>query len=107
MVFNFFRFIGSFFISDKNSVVNTENAIWKAMKTIILLGFLMILSICIQHFYQTDVKNSKLNYYVVFFKSFGLLVLIGGASFMSGGLIGFLFGIPKLIQNTNIEGSSL
>lgn len=37
MVFNFFKFMGSFFLgSDKNSVTTNENGIWKAMSGIIV-----------------------------------------------------------------------
>jgi hypothetical protein len=106
MISRILRALHSIIFGNKNDENPTnENAIWRAMRTIIILGFFMILSICIQHFYKIDRMDGqadhKLNHYVVFFTSFGLLVLIGGASFMSGGLTGFLFGIPKLIQSTN------
>lgn len=85
-------------IKDKKHT--NEDPIWKVMNLIVILGFAMIICISINNFkFSTD----EIAIYLIttFIFSLGLLVVIAGASFMSGGLIGFLFGIPRILQNNS------
>ena len=70
--------------------------VFKILKAMLLLGILFI----------AFLSFISLNPYTYLF-TLGNALLIAGAFYGVGGLTGFLFGIPKMIQNNHIEANSL
>lgn len=67
-----------------------DKGLWLILGTMIFLGIAMVFGFAIG--FATTLKY--------FFTAASTGMLIGGAFFTAGGLGGFLFGIPKLLQNT-------
>lgn len=70
-----------------------DKGLWGTLGTMISLGVAMVLMFAIGSA-PTIAK---------FFSGLSTGMLIGGAFFTAGGLTGFLFGIPKLLQNTSVS----
>lgn len=98
----FFRLL---VVGNTGETTNDNNRIWRIIRLIVFLGFVMILFICVGNLTRVD-KTSIVNLRLSYFGAVGLLVLMGGASFMCGGLMGFLFGIPRIIQNNRVASEN-
>ena len=104
-MFNYLkRFFKAIIIGSAENNINDDNRIWQVIRSIVIIGFLMILCICAGNLLKNDQESQSILLY--YSGAVGLLVLIGGASFMSGGLMGFLFGIPRIMQNHKDETSN-
>lgn len=66
---------------------------WKMIKILIGIGLLLIILL--------SIGNSGTNIWSVF-STCACGLLLGGASFAGGGFMGFIFGIPSLLQNQNL-----
>lgn len=83
--------------------LNKSGNIFVWLKLIAIIGVLMLAAVCCVDL--SKVGNASLwNLVLNYIKSLGLLVLLAGATFMAGALVGFLFGIPKMIQMENTTG---
>ena len=76
----------------------------RRMRFALYAGILMVLMISL-HKLDNKVENAL----AIFFSRFGCGLLIGGASLCAGGFLGFIFGIPNLLQSqvTNESKSSM
>lgn len=79
---------------------HNEPNVWKILKNLILLGFIAIVVLSIGSVWENG-GQEKLQLFSIL-KSCGTALLISGACFSAGALTGFLFAIPKLLQNTNL-----
>src|SRR5688500_2738159 len=71
--------------------------VWRIISWMISIGIMMVISLT-SRFLKDE---GSMSFVIIdFFTALGIALLIGGAFFTAGGLIGFLFGIPKLLQNT-------
>lgn len=77
-----------------------ENWIWRALFILAAAGmiFMAFVSLSGGTFFFKE-NHNVLNYFV----TFGISLLISGACFCFGGLAGFLFGIPRIINSTSPE----
>ncbi len=75
-----------------------ENWIWRAILILAGAGVVFVGFVSVRGgiFFS---KHEILNYFV----TFGIALLISGASFCFGGLSGFLFGIPRIINSTSAQ----
>jgi hypothetical protein len=73
-----------------------EMNIWKIILTMIVTGLVLIIAYAVGWASSFKAGVSVLS----------IGILIGGAFFTIGALAGFLFGIPKLIQNINPDGKT-
>lgn len=69
---------------------------WRRIAGILILGFLLIIAVSCYCY-----KNGCSNPYAQFWSVLGIAMLIGGASFAAGGIGGFIFGIPSMVQSNN------
>jgi hypothetical protein len=92
-------------------IIETEaqersNRIWPIIFIMVITGFALILFLGANHMKvrtsQTDLNPLWQNL-ISYLVSVGVGFLIAGAFFSAGGFIGFLFGIPKLLQNTSLS----
>jgi hypothetical protein len=66
-----------------------------------IVGFLSVITLNLQCFWGDSVSNS--DKWVNFFGAMGIDILIGGTAFMVGGGIGFLFGIPRVVNSQSAQ----
>lgn len=80
-----------------------EPRIWKFLSMILALGIAFILIVSTKSLVVGVSPSvsvySNIRYYLT---ALGLALLIAGASFSLGGLLGFLFGIPRLLNSINV-----
>ena len=82
---------------------NNEPNVWRILKWIIYLGFAAIIILCLGSvIFDTDADGKRKINFLFFLRSSGTGLLISGACFSAGALTGFLFAIPKLLQNTSL-----
>jgi len=81
-----------------------EPNIWPMLMILILAGVLFVSGIATQVIIWKDTISFNQNL-LSFLNSFGTLLLVSGASFSGGGLLGFMFGIPRMITNQNSSDS--
>lgn len=81
-------------MADKSE--DLKKATWKYVKWVLIGGIVLVLFISL---FSMTLNNSQS--LIQFLAISGCSLLIGGASFSTGGFMGFLFGIPSLIQNEN------
>jgi len=74
-----------------------EPNVWRMLRFMILMGVAVILILSIASIWAPTENSFR-----AFVNSLGTGLLIGGACFTTGGLMGFLFAIPKLLQNTSL-----
>lgn len=86
--------------TSKSLLDNKDPDVWGILKWLIFLGASAIIILSIGSVWEKAAKD-KLEM-LGFLKSCGTALLISGACFSSGSLMGFLFAIPKLLQNTNL-----
>lgn len=83
-----------------------SNRIWPIIFLMVVIGFALVLFLGANHIKtrisSTDISPAWGNL-IRYLVSTGVGFLIAGAFFSAGGLIGFLFGIPKLLQNTALS----
>ena len=72
----------------------STKAVWNIIIAIGAVGAIAVIFVSIRFAY-----SAKDEYHLNFWHLIGATLLIAGASFTSGGLGGFLFGIPKILQN--------
>jgi hypothetical protein len=87
-----------------HKIINPEiRNIWFYIALFILLGILLVASFCTQIInWKISTAENLFNY----LNTLGSLLLVAGASFCSGGLTGFLFGVPRMLQNGNLLADS-
>ncbi|MET0394554.1 MAG: pYEATS domain-containing protein [Chitinophagaceae bacterium] len=81
-----------------------DPSVWRILKYLIYLGFIAIIIVSIGSVLvniETRVRSLDV------LKSIGTALLISGACFSAGALMGFLFAIPKLLQNTSLLPDSI
>ncbi|HMK27892.1 MAG TPA: pYEATS domain-containing protein [Chitinophagaceae bacterium] len=83
---------------DTSMLDDRDPNVWKILKLLILLGFIAIVVLSIGSVLEQNKNGGGYNIW----KSGGTALLISGACFSAGALMGFLFAIPKLLQNTNL-----
>jgi hypothetical protein len=80
-----------------------EPRIWKFLSIILALGIAFIFIVSTKSLVlgvsPAVSFDSNIRYYLT---ALGLALLIAGASFSLGGLLGFLFGIPRLLNSINV-----
>lgn len=87
---------------------------------LMITGIIIIILTQVQHFYDirgititTKITDNNIilhNDMVAFIDSIGYITLIAGTAFMTGGLVGFLFGVPKVYeqyQTKKLTGSTM
>lgn len=88
--------------SSPQQLIGREPNVWAILKQLIWLGLIAILVLSIGSVWEAKNGNEGKVELLGFLKSCGTAVLISGACFSAGALTGFLFAIPKLLQNTNL-----
>jgi hypothetical protein len=89
-----------------NETTAPPDRLWTILGIMIVSGFALIFFLGVNHLYiRFDPKDpnpfwSNLRLYLV---SVGVGMLIAGAFFSAGGFIGFLFGIPRILQNAALN----
>lgn len=83
-------------LSEDNSVFKNLPDVFVILKYMLVLGILFVISLS---FFNAD-GNAKNHY--TFLYTIGNAMLIAGAFYGAGGFTGFLFGIPKIIQNNHV-----
>ncbi len=78
--------------------------VWKVLRWMIIVGILMIVLSKID-FLRSLLSLGKINKDI--FSLIGSQLLLAGAFFSGGGFIGFLFGIPRILQNTSLSDEDL
>lgn len=76
-----------------NNENNLKIQTWKRMEFVLYAGIIMVFLIGLHD------PHDKLANLVTILSRFGIGLLIGGASMSAGGFLGFIFGIPSLLQN--------
>ena len=87
-----------------NNKSSNNDAIWRVLKFIVIAGLLMIMAVAATIFIKgrdSNVSYTSFEYLMYYLNTVGLFIMLAGASFMGGGLTGFLFGIPKLISSNS------
>lgn len=75
-----------------------DHWIWRALVILGLSGILFMALVSMSGGTFFDQQHDVLNYFV----TFGIALLVSGACFCTGALMGFLFGIPRIINSTSI-----
>jgi hypothetical protein len=84
--------------AEKPSTWQSTKAVWKIIIWMVVVGAVSIIAMSIQFVEET--KHASL---LDTLQVIGAALLVAGASFSSGGLAGFLFGIPKILQNETLS----
>ncbi|HYF30945.1 MAG TPA: pYEATS domain-containing protein [Chitinophagaceae bacterium] len=70
--------------------------VWRFLFITLLVGIALVMFFCV----RTIIFNAKVGHNVsYFFSAVGTAMLSAGASFCGGALLGFLFGIPRILQS--------
>ncbi|MCE3294911.1 MAG: hypothetical protein K0R65_625 [Crocinitomicaceae bacterium] len=81
-----------------------NNRIWRIIRILNFSGVGMLAMVSIQR-YGIEYQDGHVNYNgynaTQVFVTFGTALLMAGACFCLGSLAGFLFGIPRIIENTS------
>jgi hypothetical protein len=80
---------------DTDAGFDEKRRLWFIMSTMIWMGIAAVILLCIRQLTITGNRN-----FLWFLSDCGTSLLIAGACFGLGGLMGFLFGVPKVLQNT-------
>jgi uncharacterized membrane protein (DUF485 family) len=83
-------------LSEDNSIFKNLPDVFIILKYMLVLGILFVISLSFFEAYS----NTKNHY--TFLYTIGNAMLIAGAFYGAGGFTGFLFGIPKIIQNNHV-----
>jgi hypothetical protein len=86
-------------LSNKTLLDRQEPDIWPILSIMILAGVGLVAIISLQAFAYGIGWTGCLS-------SFGTMLLVAGASMSGGGLLGFLFGIPKMISSQDAVGDN-
>jgi hypothetical protein len=85
-------------IKDKNvdkDGFDEKRRLWFILSAMVWMGIAAVMLLCIKQLTTTGNKSL-----IWFLSDCGTSLLIAGACFGLGGLMGFLFGVPKVLQNT-------
>lgn len=77
-----------------------EPDIWKIMGSMLVIGIFLVVIFSSRVELWTE-GQSNLFKLINYLSALGIGMLVAGASFSSGGIVGFLFAIPKMLQNPN------
>jgi hypothetical protein len=73
--------------------------VWVVLLIMIVIGFLLVGAFCTQNIIFSASSRQNTYYYL---NALGTAVLVGGACLSAGALVGFLFGIPRMLQNGTV-----
>lgn len=85
--------------TDDAKIEELIKSTWVIIKWLISLGLLLVILLSL-----SDSKPANSQWWSVISTS-GCGLLLGGASFAGGGFLGFIFGIPSLLQNQSLTAS--
>lgn len=87
-------------ITNKESAI--EPNVWKILQILIGLGILLELVASFKSLWSNNGQIPLVDRLANVLTYFGTSLVIGGACYCIGGLTGFLFGIPRLLQNSSM-----
>jgi hypothetical protein len=85
--------------NEERKIKNLIESTWQRIKWVIYIGIIVV---AITSSYQLEKDSYSFSQVI---SSIGCGILLGGASLAGGGFLGFIFGIPSLLQNQNLNES--
>jgi len=85
----------------RNKLSDAEQKVWNVLFWILAGGVFMLLLLSSYHIF---IEGKVFSLYNIshFLSGFGIVMLIGGACYCGGIFLGFIFGIPRIIQNPSL-----